>query len=117
MPYQYIMKLDFDNPRHESLINDYDALARKYNKKGQNVADDILAVVEVLRAADTLFDVPRSYRPHPLKVEYKGCFAVDVTKKHRVIFRPNHDGDPNFRIDNYKTITSVVIIEIFKDYH
>lgn len=111
------MKLDFDNPKHESLINDCDALAKKYNKKGQEIADDILATVEVLRAADTLFDVPRSYRPHPLKTEYKGCFAVDVTKTHRVIFKPNHNGDPNFRIDNYKTITSVVIIEIFKDYH
>lgn len=111
------MKLDFDNPRHESLINDYDSLARKYNKKGQEIADNILAAVEVLRAANTLFDVPRSYRPHPLKAEYKGCFAVDVTKTHRIIFKPNHDGDPNFSIDNYKTITVVVIIEIFKDYH
>lgn len=111
------MKLDFDNPKHESLVNDYDALARKYNKKGLKIADDILATIEVLRSADTLFDIPRSYRPHPLQGEYKGCFALDVTKTHRLICKPRHDGDSNFRIDNYKTITAVIIIEIFKNYH
>lgn len=110
------MQLDFDNPKHELLVNDFDALSRKFGGGGRN-ADDILAALEVLHSADTLADVPRSYRPHPLKAGYKGFFAVDVTKTHRVIFKPNHDGDPNFRIDNYKTITSITIVEIFKDYH
>ncbi len=111
------MKIDFDNPKHESLANDYKALVKKYNKKGLSNADDILAAIEVLRSANSMFDIPRSYRPHPLKGEYKGCFAIDVTKTYRLICKPNHDGDPNFRIDNYKTITTIVIIEIFKDYH
>ncbi|MBI4225202.1 MAG: killer suppression protein HigA [Candidatus Sungbacteria bacterium] len=111
------MKLEFDNPKHEILINNYDALFKKFRKKGEQIADDLLAVIEVLRAADCLFDVPKSYRPHPLKAEYKGYFAVDVDDKNRIIFRPNHNSDPNFRIDNYKTITSIKIIEIFKDYH
>lgn len=111
------MILEFDNPKHEVLINSHEALSKKYNKKGQRSADDILAAIEVLRAADSLFDVPRAYRPHPLQAEYKWCFAVDVDDKNRVIFRANHDGDQNFRIDNYKTITSIRIIEIFKNYH
>ncbi len=111
------MKIDFDNQKHEALVNNHDALRKKYNKNGQEFADDILATFEVLRAADALADVPRSYRPHPLQGSYKKCFAVDVTSKHRVIFRPNHDGDQNFRIDNFKTITSILILEIFKDYH
>lgn len=110
------MKIDFDNPRHETLVNDIDALLRKFDRR-RKVSEDIIAAIEVLRAANSLFDVPRAYRPHPLQHEYKGCFAVDVTKTHRVIFKPNHDGDPDFRIDNYKTITSVIILEIFKDYH
>lgn len=111
------MTIDFDNPRHEKLINNSEALARKYNKQGQDIAKEILATINVLYAADTLWDVPRSYHPHPLKGEYKRCFAVDVTKKHRVIFKPDHDNDPDFRIDNYKTITAIIIVEIFKDYH
>lgn len=111
------MTLEFDNPKHELLVNNYDALSRKYDKKGQGIADAILAAIEVLRAADRLSDVPRAYRPHPLKAEYKGCFAIDVTDSHRIIFRPNHNGDSNYRIDNFKTITRIVVLEIYKDYH
>lgn len=111
------MIIDFDNPKHEALLNDYAALCKRYNKKSVDVAEEIIATVEVLRAADTLFEVPHGYRPHPLKGEYKGCFAVDVTNTHRVIFRPNHDGDPDYRIDNPKSIKSIFIVEIFKNYH
>ncbi len=112
------MNIDFDNPKHEKLVNDYEALRKHYNKKkGVDSASDILATLDVLTAADTLADVPPSYRPHPLKASYKGHFAVDVDKVHRVIFKPNHDGDPGFRIDNYKSIKNIVIIEIFENYH
>lgn len=111
------MTIDFDNPKHAELINNYDLLSKKYNKKGADVADDILATVQVLASANCLFDVPHAYRPHPLHGNYKGCFAVDVTDTHRVIFRPNHDNDTNFRIDNYKTITSIIVIQIYIDYH
>lgn len=111
------MKLDFDNPKHETLVNNYEALCKKFNKKGIDNATDILITMDALKAADTLFEVPNSFHPHPLTAEYKGYFGVNVTEKHRVIFRPNHDGDPNYRIDNYKSIKSILIIEIFKDYH
>lgn len=111
------MQIEFDNPKHEQLANDSDALSKKFDRGGHKNADDILAALTALRAADCLADVPRSYRPHPLKGEYKGFFAVDVTKTHRIIFKPDHDGDPDYRIDNYKTITAIVIVQIFKDYH
>ena len=111
------MKLAFDNPKHEVLVNDHEALARRYNSKGEDFATEILATIDVLKAADCLADVPRAYRPHPLKAEYKGGFAVDVTKTHRIIFKPTHDGDPEFRIDNFKSIKSITIVEIFIDYH
>jgi mRNA-degrading endonuclease YafQ of YafQ-DinJ toxin-antitoxin module len=111
------MKIEFDNPKHESLVNNESALARKYNKKGVIVSDDILATINVLKAAPTLFDIPRSYRPHPLKGVYKGCFAVDVTNTHRVIFRPKSTDKLEFRIDNPKSISHISILEIYKDYH
>lgn len=112
------MEIDFDNPKHEKLVNDYEALSKRYNKKkGIDTASDILAAMDVLKAANTLAEVPQSYRPHPLRGEYKGTFAVDVDKKYRVIFKPNHNGDPDFRIDNPKTIRKITIIEIYKDYH
>jgi len=111
------MQIDFDNPKHETLVNDYNALSRRYDRKGQRVAADIIETINVLFAADSLFDVPRSHRPHPLKGIYKRCFAADVTQTHRVIFKPNHNRDSEFRIDNPKTITKIIILEIYHDYH
>lgn len=111
------MKIVFDNPKHEALVNDWEALARRFNTKSEDNATEILATLDVLRAADSLADVPRGYRPHPLKGEYKGGFAVDVTRKERIIFKPVPNGDPNFRIDNPKSIKSISIVEIFVDYH
>ena len=28
------MKIDFDNPKHETLVNNYEALCKRFNKKG-----------------------------------------------------------------------------------
>lgn len=111
------MKITFDNSKHESLVNDYDALCRRYNKKGGDCAKEIIFTINLLYEAESSFDIPHSYHPHPLQREYKGCFAVDVTKTHRVIFKPNHVGDPSFRIDNPKSIKAIIILEIFTDYH
>jgi len=112
------MNIVFDNPKHEKLVNDHEALSKRYNKKkGIDSASDILATLNVLQAADTLAEVPPSYRPHPLKASYKGSFVVDVDKIHRIVFKPNHAGDPNFRIDQFKSITNITIIDIFEDYH
>ena len=111
------MRIEFDNPNHEGLVNDHDALSKKFDRRGQKVSIDILATLNVLRDAPALSDVPRAYRPHPLKAEYKGFFSVDVDAKGRVIFKPNHAGDPNYRIDNFKTINSITVYEIYKDYH
>ncbi|HLY61045.1 MAG TPA: hypothetical protein VKV95_09875 [Terriglobia bacterium] len=111
------MNIRFDDPKHEKLANDFDALSKRYDKKGQKNADEIIATIDALRAANSLYEVPPSFRPHPLKAEYKGFFAVDVTSTHRVIFKPDHKDDPNFRIDNFKSITSIIIVEIFLNYH
>jgi mRNA-degrading endonuclease YafQ of YafQ-DinJ toxin-antitoxin module len=112
------MNIAFDNPRHEALVKDYGVLCKRYNKKkGVDSASDILGTLNVLNAANTLAEVPPSYRPHPLKGSYKGCFAVDVDKIHRIIFKPNPKGDPDFRIDNYRSIKNITIIAIYEDYH
>lgn len=111
------MKIDFNNLKHGALANNYEALCKKYNKREQNHAEDIIVAMDALRAASSLFDVPCSFNPHPLSGIYKECFAIDVNKKERIIFKPNHANDSNFRIDKYKTITSILIIEIFINYH
>lgn len=116
--YSYVnMDIDFDNPKHQNLVNNYEALCKKYNRKGVGHAKEILAALDILKAVDTLFEVPHFYRPHPLRGIYRGCFAVDVNNIHRVIFRPNEVKCPDFRIDNCKSIVAIIIIEIFKNYH
>lgn len=111
------MIITFQKPKQEQLANNYDMLCRKYNKKGTGYAEDIRITLNALLAAETLHDVPPVFRPHPLQGRYKGCFSVSIDKKHRLIFEPDHEGDPCFRIDNYKSIKKIKIIEIFKDYH
>ena len=111
------MVIGFINNKHEKLVNNFDLLVKKYNKRNENIAEEILISLNILKAAPTLVEIPPYVRPHPLKGEYKGCFAIDVTKKYRIIFKPDHKNDPNFRIDNYKTISKILIIELYKDYH
>jgi len=111
------MIIHFLKAKHKKLVNDHDALRKKFDRKGLSNAVEIIDTIRALEAADNLHDVPHFYRPHPLRGKYKGCFAVDATDTHRVIFKPDHDGDSNFRIDTHKTITSIIIIEIFIDYH
>lgn len=112
-----IMKIEFNNPKHEALLNDFASLCRRYNTKSDDYASHIIDTVNTLHDVDSLFDLPHIYHPHPLQGNHKGYFGVNVTKTHRVIFKPNHASDPNFRIDNPKSIKSVIIVEIFKDYH
>jgi len=111
------MNISFENPRHERLANNFDVLSKKYNKKGQRIAEEIRTTLDALAAADSLADIPPGFRPHPLGAQYKGHFAVNVTHTHRILFRPNHPDDPNYRIDNPKTITSIIIVEIYINYH
>lgn len=112
------MILSFATTKLEKLANDHSALSKQARKqKAHCTADDILSVLDALSAADSSYDLPPSLRPHPLKGDLKGHFAVNVSKTHRIIFRPDHDGDTEFSIDNHKTIKRVEITAICVDYH
>ena len=112
------MVISFVDDRTERIANDIaelDKLCRKQN--AHCTADDIVQTVNELEAAESCADIPQPLRPHPLKAEWKGFFAVDVSKTHRLIFRPDHDDDPDFRIDNHRTIKRIVIVKLCIDYH
>jgi len=112
------MLVRFATSKLQKLANDSGALAKHVAKQNAHcTADDVLAVLDALRAADSSLDLPPSLRPHPLKGNLKGHFAVNVSKTHRIIFRPDHDGDTAFRIDNHKTIKRIEITAIGIDYH
>lgn len=112
------MIIGFVNDKTEKVANDtakLDKLCRKQN--AHCTADDIVQVINELYSADSCHDIPPTLRPHPLAAEWRGYFAVNVSKTHRIIFRPDHDDDPEFHIDNHKTIKRIVIVELCKDYH
>lgn len=111
------MVIAFDDAKHEGLANDHQKLAKWAGKKTTATADEILLTLNALHAAPTLFDVPYTFHPHPLRGIYKGCFSVWVTKQERIIFRPDPGQDPPAVIYNFKTIKSIVIVELCTDYH
>ncbi len=112
------MDIDFANPKDEQRSNNFVLLSKHYDKrKGSKPALQIRIVLDALAAAPSLADLPDVFRPHPLKGNLKGSFAVNVTEKNRIIFTPNHPNDSNFRIDIFKTITAITIEYLFTDYH
>lgn len=112
------MVISFVDDKTKGVANDTAKLDKLCFKQNAHcTADNIVQVINELYAADSCNDIPQSLRPHPLQAEWKGYFAVDVSKTHRIIFRPDHDDDPDFRIDNYKTIKRIVIVKLCIDYH
>lgn len=112
------MIISFATLKQEQLANDYDKLVKFVTKrKAHCTADDVLATLDSLVAADSSFDLPHNLHPHSLKGNYKGCFGVWVSKQDRIIFRPDHKDDSEFRIDNPKAIKRIIIVELCIDYH
>lgn len=112
------MNIEFATLKLEGMANDVAKLEKLIRKqKAHCTADDILERLNVLASADSMADIPPSLRPHPLKGGLKGRFAVNVSETHRIIFRPDHEGDPEFRIDNRNTIKRIIVEELCKDYH
>ncbi|MGB4762260.1 MAG: hypothetical protein WBP12_02785 [Candidatus Saccharimonas sp.] len=112
------MKISFETPKHEEMANDQVKLDRWCPKKAPCTGQEVRLTLDTLSAAETLFDVPKtSFHPHPLTGKYKGYFSVWINKKSRIVFRPDHAGDSEFSIDNYKTIKSIIIVELCIDYH
>ncbi len=128
------MKIDFADPNDEEATKGdangtYPKLAkiieRKLGKKSPCSPSDIISTLDKLAAAPSSFDLPRSIHPHPLDGKLKGCFAVDIKVKsqggrgkYRLIFRPVQGADdPVLKVDNYKTIRSIVVEVLCTDYH
>lgn len=118
------MKVSFATQKAEIAVNnasddDMTSLERIIRrKKAPCTAEEIIETLDALTAAPSLYDLPRiPFHPEPLKGSLKGSFSVRINKKTRIIFRPDHDDDSEFRIDNYKTIKRVVVEELCIDYH
>ncbi|MEQ9247359.1 MAG: system killer suppression protein [Nitratireductor sp.] len=109
---------------------DFDFASRKLGKQLSSdseiqkafggLARAIKLRLAVLRAARTLAEVPRvpPERCHELKGNRSGCFAVNVSRNQRLIFRPDHDPVPrkaDMGID--LQMVTAILIEGVEDYH
>ena len=113
------MILSFATPKLQKAANDTVELERlRRRKNAPCTTHEIITALNSLEAADSLSDLPPiPWHPHPLKGGKKGLFSVWVNKKTRILFHPDHSDDTDFRIDNPKTITRIVITELCVDYH
>lgn len=103
------MDIHFDSNRIKKLLTN-ERLLKKYHGKEFN---NIVNRLKELEAASNLSHIPHLPPPrrHKLSGDYSGCFAVDVSKNKRLIFKSF-----NQQWIELTDITAIIIIDI-KDYH
>jgi len=102
------MKITFKNKRLEEVANTYKLLSQSYWKQ----APRIIKRLDQLRACPT-FKHMTFDRPHELKGDKKGIFAVDIEHPFRILFKPLWEFDSS----NRTTIIDIEIQELCEDYH
>lgn len=103
------MKVTFKNNNMEEMINVHKILSRTYWAKQ---ASKIIKRIDQLSACGTLKHMAFD-RPHELKWDKKGVFAVDIDHPYRILFKPVW----TFDSWNRATIVEIEIQELCKDYH
>jgi len=115
------MDIRFTDKKLEKISLDETMMLAHVKSKG--VQDPAKAVFRIqlalthIDAADTMHEIPEMFRPHPLVVDLYGHYGLDITKSHRMILRPDHDDQPDFKWENTRNITRVEITQLCFDYH
>lgn len=109
------MKISYSNDKLKRLCEERRVAERKL---GQGCARKLRARLSDLEAAKRVSDLVAG-RPHPLKGDRNGQFALDLTGGKRVVFSPDHSPFPTK--DDGKSIdwscVVLVRIEFIGDYH
>ena len=84
---------------------------------GAGCARKLVARVADLKAASSVFKLPAG-KPHPLKGNRTGQYAIGLANGVRLIIEPNHKPVPKEPDGgtNWRAVTKVIIIEI-GNYH
>ena len=111
------MDITFRNRRLQRTLNSDRELRRTY---GDNLAKKIRMRLAVLKNARNLALVPAvpPTRRHALAQNRKGQYAVDLDRRNRLIFAPNHVPVP-LKEDggvDLESVTQITILEV-ADYH
>lgn len=115
------MDIRFNSRKLELIALDEDKLVEHCRENGAEnpvkAKDEVLLALSQLEAAPNMHEIPAYFRPHPLTQDRRGQWGLDVTPKHRLILRPDHDDQPDFNYENSRSITKVVVLHLCKDYH
>lgn len=109
------MEISFKNKGLKDLCEQASLAQRKL---GTNMARKLHARLADLIAAPSMADLPQAGRPHLLKGDRAGEFALDLVHPQRLVFEPAHSSVPlseDGGID-LSRVTRVCIIWI-GDYH
>ncbi len=108
------MDISFNSSKLCARMNDLNSLKRYY---GDNRAGKIMERLQVLAAADSLYEFEPDLKPercHELKGERKGQFSMDLNHPLRLIFKPDHDIESIMKngVIDWRSITRIVILEV-----
>lgn len=103
------MEIHYGSNKIRKLLNDK-RLLKKYFAKEFEAITMRLKEFEAVSNLSRISHLPPPRR-HKLSGNYSGCFAVDISKNKRIIFKPLKE-----EWIELVDITAIVIIDI-KDYH
>ena len=111
------MDITFRNRKLQRTLNSDEQLRRTY---GDNLAKKNQMRLNILRGANNLALVPAvpPTQLHALTQNRKGQYAVNLDRRNRLVFAPNHDPIP-LREDggvDLESVTEITILEV-ADYH
>lgn len=108
------MEIDFKDKELKALC-EQEKLAQR--KLGKQMAKKLKARLGDLMAVSSVIEL-RAGRPHSLKGDRAGQYALDLVQPKRLVFEPDHDSVPRKEDGgiNWSQVTRVRIIWI-GDYH
>lgn len=104
------MKIEYKNNRLKKILSDPRLIQKHYGQLSKNIMNRLTELRSV-RNLSLISKLPPPRR-HLLTGEYEKCWAVDVSKNYRLIFKPV-ESQINFFEDK---IDKIIIIDIL-DYH
>lgn len=108
------MKIHFKDKKIRELC-EKKAVAEK--KLGTDCARKLRARLDDLDAATRVTDLTAG-RPHPLKGDRAGQFAVDLAGGWRLVFIPDHDPCPRQKDGSIDwSAVTIICIDYIGDYH
>ncbi|NCD06048.1 MAG: plasmid maintenance system killer protein [Spirochaetia bacterium] len=105
------MDIVYTTKKIEKLLTNQQIMKRTF---GTNDAKYLISILQQIRYANSLADIPESPRPrrHKLKGIYKNYWGIHFTKKDVLVVNPIGDYD----VDDISTIKSIEIVKV-EDYH